>query len=723
MGRSAIIGVLLLAVALTTGVIIDQVPSSPTKQKSASIAADEANRSLVNNPVEFGNEEFPANFISGTVFLASGQPAADAKLHIVGHRLSGIDARLNTDSMGRFEFVVHFKTEALGQLRFAAETTDGSEVAFHRFAWEPEELVTKGISIKLQPIRIAEVEVVDGEGQPIGGAQVAVQFAYPNILEGSETDASGKSSVKLPMTERIETILAWKDHAGLDYKLYTLNRFERADIKAVPPEFPSEGPERLVLDGAQPMTVALVDGTDGAPIEGAEVYPWLLNKDQASEGLNFSFFTELIAQTTSQDGTTAFAWMPTWQKTPVTFWSSAKGYERPRGNYAPVKDQGVLRLAVNRLVSIRGEVVDSNDQPVEGAEISAHGKGRGMNDFQTFTRTNRDGMYELEIAPNHNYLLTAKDEHRVSAPHTGLVVSPNTPLVNRDFKLRAPTRVHGRLLNERTQDPIPNARVIVYHYGTELMDISDADIPNPDNEPWTVRPIIQHYATTDADGKFEFMLGDGSFDLRPPQQEKTEKFEISGQSELEFAVTTKVHAEVELVGLVVAKADGLPIKAARVEGVPRNFGSMYWTATADDDGKFKVLRRQEPTYVLAKNEEKTLASIVEVRDLNRTFIIQLESVGNARGRLVNKDGQSIVGQRINFSVDVPDVDNDTFSPRFGGHVVTDDNGEFRLESLVANWEYKITFPSTPEGTIPRLTKVTVKPGESLELGNLTEPAP
>jgi len=62
-------------------------------------------------------------------------------------------------------------------------------------------------------------------------------------------------------------------------------------------------------------------------------------------------------------------------------------------------------------------------------------------------------------------------------------------------------------------------------------------------------------------------------------------------------------------------------------------------------------------------------------------------------------------------------------PRFGGNVITSDNGQFHLDSLVAKWEYRLSLPSTPEGKIPRLTTVTVKPGESLELGNLTEPAP
>ncbi len=153
LGRSAMIGDFAFRVSTDYWVIIAQVPSVPAQQVSKSFSSDEVNSSPVNKSPEFGKEESPENLVSGTVFLASGEPAANSKLHIVGHQQSSIDARLTTDSMGQFEFMVHFKTEALGQLRFAAEAADGSELAFHRFSWKPEELVTKSIRIKLQPIR------------------------------------------------------------------------------------------------------------------------------------------------------------------------------------------------------------------------------------------------------------------------------------------------------------------------------------------------------------------------------------------------------------------------------------------------------------------------------------------------------------------------------------------------------------------------------------------
>ena len=106
LGRTAIIGVFLFGVALTTGVVLAQVPAVPTVRNADSVAPEVANSSSVLQPAEFGNENSPATLISGTVLLANGEPAADAKLRIVGHRRSGIDARLNIDLAGRFEFFV-----------------------------------------------------------------------------------------------------------------------------------------------------------------------------------------------------------------------------------------------------------------------------------------------------------------------------------------------------------------------------------------------------------------------------------------------------------------------------------------------------------------------------------------------------------------------------------------------------------------------------------------
>lgn len=722
LARSIAVGVALLVLTFSAGSVNAQVLSLPEKTPNT-IAVGAESDIPVQQPVEVGKAELPANRIRGTVFLANGNPAAECKLHIAGHRTSGIDAHLTTDSKGQFEFVVHHKPAVLGQLKFSAESADGSEMGFHRFGWSVESLQTEGIHLNLQPARIAEIEVVDADGRPIADAHVAIKLAYPHALHGFSTDAAGKANVRIPASERIESIVAWKDHAGLDYKTYQLNYVDRADNKAVVPEYPTDRPERLVLDGASPIAVTVVDSADHTPIEGVEVCPWLLQKNEETGALNFTDFVELISQATHETGTTTFAWIPSWQTSPVVFWSNAAGYECPRANYEPLKHQGAFQLALNRLVAIRGKVVDLNGRPVQGAEVSAHGKGRSFNEFRSITQTDDQGKYELEVAPNQNYILTASDQNRVSAPHAGLIVYPNLPLENRDFVLRVPTRVHGRLLNERTQEPIPNTRVIVYQYGTELTRIPEANIPNPHNERSSVLPIIQHVAITDAAGEFQFLLGDGRFAIRPPQGEKSEDFAIQGQDDLEFTVTTKISNLVELVGLVLCKADRQPIKAARVEGVPQNYVSNQWRATTDDRGKFEVQRRQEATYVRAMDEAGTLATIVDIGDLKRTYVFQLTPVGSAQGRLLDRDQHPIAGQRINYSIDLPSANEDEFMPRFGGNVTTNEFGEFELRSLVGTWEYRLSLPETPEGTIPRLTTVTVKPGEKVLLGDLMKPGP
>jgi len=79
--------------------------------------------------------------------------------------------------------------------------------------------------------------------------------------------------------------------------------------------------------------------------------------------------------------------------------------------------------------------------------------------------------------------------------------------------------------------------------------------------------------------------------------------------------------------------------------------------------------------------DQTLAGIVEVGEEKRTCLIQLEPVGRARGRLVNSDGRPITGQAIHFGVDVLDVQDVIFTSRFGGKVITNDNGEFELNAL------------------------------------------
>ncbi len=251
----------------------------------------------------------------------------------------------------------------------------------------------------------------------------------------------------------------------------------------------------------------------------------------------------------------------------------------------------------------------------------------------------------------------------------------------------------------------------------------EVEFPNPDNERYGVQPMAPYSAKTNEHGQFEFLLGDGEFDLRPPQQEKVEKFTITGQPDIELDVATEIQPEVELLGIVIDSETSQPVAGATVSGIPRSLRGRDWQATTGEDGKFKVRRREEATYAHAVNADRSQAAIVEIGDTKKTFVIQLEPVGEARGRLLNDAKEPVVGQKIDYGVKVPSIELNIWSYRFGGSAVTDELGRFELPALAAGWEYVVNFPPTPEGSLPQMAKVTVESGELKELGDLAIPAP
>lgn len=681
-----------------------------------------ATGAVANEPDDgLGKADAQPNRITGQVVLADGLPASHAKVHVHMPVPSGIDATITTDADGRFDFVVRMLPTVLVQLQFTATSQDEQQLAFYRLTREQSERVAEGIEIQLEPQRTVEVEVVDQQLAAVEDAQVALQLGWPNVLTGFATDESGKVSFSVPASERIESVVAWKDNLGLDYRLYSIPRDQLSDVKAVPPEFPLDRPERLMLEGARPVTVQVTD-TAGEPIEGVSLYPWLLKKPQAPEELNFSYFLAAFSQRTDAQGDTTFAWLPSWQEQGITFWPQAEGFDRIRINYDPASNEKLV-VTLNRLVPIRGQVAGADGKPAADIQIRAMGKGHSFNDFWMNTRSDAEGRYEIAVAPNQVYLLTVLDEKWVANPQTGFAVFPDKPLDNRNFQLRTPTRVHGRLLNERTQEPIPNESVTVYQYGTALQEMPEVELPNPDNERHYVQPMAPYIAKTNELGQFEFLLGDGQFDIRPPQQGQADRFSVAGQPDIEMDVTTKIQAEVELVGIVIDRETSQPIAGATVSGVPRSLVGRDWQATTGEDGKFIVRRREEETYAHAVNAERSQAAIIEIGDTKKTFVIQLDPVGVARGRLLNDAKEPVVGQKLDYGVKVPSIELNIWSYRFGGLAVTDELGNFELPALVAGWEYVVSLPPTPEGSLPQLTKVTVESGEQKELGDLAMPAP
>ena len=528
---------------------------------------------------------------------------------------------------------------------------------------------------------------------------------------------------RYPKSDRIGAIVAWKDHLGLDYRVYALPRNQRSDILAKVPEFPEESGETLRLEGAEPLRVRITDDK-GKPIPSIRNYVWLLQKDSEANQLNLSYFSEPLSESTDENGELTFNWMPAWQTKKIQIWPSSDDFVRTRGVYDPEIGDGTFEMQLDRLVPIGGKVTDADGSPVANITVAARGAGYTMDDDSGTATTDDHGNYEIHVAPEQIYLVTVKDARWAAAPQTGFAVRANEPVTNKDFVLREATRVFGTLTDESTGDPIPDQRVIVYQYGTDLNSLEGVELRNTDNSRRWVRPMLFYDQTTDQDGRFEFALGDGSFDIRPPTQSKADKFEIAGQSELEMNVTTVVRKEVELTGKVTAAAEGEPVASAMLQGVPQSFLGRDWQAKSAADGTFRVMRYKEPTYVHVKTQDNTLAAVVIVDPEQTTLDVSLHPTGSISGRLLADDTElPMPNQKINYGIDVPSDTGRTWSTRFGSSVTTDSEGRFSIDGLVGGQEYSVNLGVTEEGLYRSLPKWKVESGETLNLGDVQVPPP
>ncbi|WP_161604264.1 carboxypeptidase regulatory-like domain-containing protein [Roseiconus nitratireducens] len=631
-------------------------------------------------------------------------------------------ARTEADDAGSFVVEVAGNPIAFQQWQVVAKDPQGDQIGFFRYERSEKVTVDSEIEIRVEPAKSATVQIVDADSEPVADASVVAQFAYPHLSDELKTDAAGRVTVVAPSSERINTVVAWKDGVGLDYEVYSLGRDQQSDLKTPVPEFPVAG-ETLRLEGATPVTLKVLDDS-GAPIEGVRLYPWLLRKESANRELNLSFFTDFFSKTSDENGTTTFSWMPNWQKSMVTIWPTAEGYTRTRANYDPATDDGPLEVTLDRLVPVRGRVLDETGNPAAGITVHATGAGYGWDAGRDQTESADDGSYELHVPPEQIYMVTVVDEDWVADAVPGFAVHAGQPVEKIELRLRKPTRLTGRLTAEPSGDPIAAERVLVYQYGDDLDSIAGASLKNPENSRRYVRPTIVKATETDQDGRFEFLLGDGSYDIRPPRQEKAEEFQISGQDQLAIDVTTEIQKKVKLIGVTRHHEDNRPLPQIRLTGASQRFSGDDWQAGTDDEGAFAVERLAEPTYVHAVNADQTLGAVAVLAADQNKIEMRLEPTGRATGVVLQTDSEAPAASiKIHYGIRVPDEKNRTWSNRFGDTAVTDSNGKFVLEGLVPGWEYELNLESRPDGTIPGLGSVKVEPGEDVDMGRMRIPAP
>jgi beta-lactamase regulating signal transducer with metallopeptidase domain/protocatechuate 3,4-dioxygenase beta subunit len=366
------------------------------------------------------SQQAPPAHLTGTVLNQEGRPIAGCKVQLFVFDTLRDDwsAPVTTSAEGHFSLDVSSE-ELMGRCQGSAVravSPDGRRIGIAAIG-NPVgrsylfEAIDKSRTITLMPVCETTVEVHDGKGQPVVGAQVEALVEFLRNLPSfiaAPTDESGTTRLNIPEGVSIRDVIALKPGAGFDYFGNRLrNESVSLDFREARFRLAERLPERLkfVLDGAMSYRLQLKD-EQGEPIVGIPLSPHVLNKPGKPEDLNTGYArTTKIA--TDSHGIATFPWIP-----PVLERDSVHLLERGSGHIqftrshrqlptfqdlevavkqsnenAPAADSTVV---VKRPAFVTGRVTNTQGTPLAGVLV-----------YCQYLRvlTGKDGTYRLPVVP------------------------------------------------------------------------------------------------------------------------------------------------------------------------------------------------------------------------------------------------------------------------------------------------------------------------------------
>jgi Carboxypeptidase regulatory-like domain len=408
--------------------------------------------------------------------------------------------------------------------------------------------------------------VIDDQGKPIAGAQIALPPSRGNAL--SESGADGRFDFKAPVLGRTGTLGAqvWAFKPGLA-------------IGAVP--YNITKPHEIVLRKPEPRTVR-VEGPDGKPVAGARVEPkWIFIPEGPGSSQVPGALASSLAVSTGPDGAAAFAYLrgrDLLRTARVTAdpigEQDVRVSEEPReGSLGPIF---VIKLKKTSRVS--GRIVDQAGRGVAGqvVEIRSEGAGAGGADrFQPSpvgfkngpVRTGPDGRFQtpasLMISSTYRVVIREPGKEPIVSDPFTMTEEPMTIPPLGPGTLRTVT---GRVV-DRAGKPVGNVEVFQSGDGPKRTSVR-----------------------TDAAG--QFALG-GFKSGRVMLFARGEGFRFHGQilkqgdREINVELTRSSERPRELKKL----SDPIPLDESR--GMARRIMERWWelaVAKGDENGKLFVVQ-------------------------------------------------------------------------------------------------------------------------------------
>ena len=294
--------------------------------------------------------------------------------------------------------------------------------------------------------------VVDEEGKPVAGAELKMYYPKHNMIADAGTAitaADGRFSRLIPAdAERIDLRLSHPE--CISYQ------FER-NRPAPPVHSLRDGSALLVMKRGLSIR-GVVSGPDGKPVENALVLA--ANSYSTTPGPENEPIEDFTSPRTAKDGSFRVGGLPPgWLDVMV----SADGLA-PKIERVEVKPGAPpVEIKLEAGMAYAGRVLDPDDKPVEGANVSVsdwrHG-GRERSGANRWTKTDADGRFTLSGLPNEGSMrLGYGKRDRYLSMSTEWSAAGPAPEVLRIYPKPV---VRGRVVDAETGEPVKNFRAVAY---------------------------------------------------------------------------------------------------------------------------------------------------------------------------------------------------------------------------------------------------------------------
>jgi len=387
-------------------------------------------------------------------------------------------------------------------------------------------------------LREIPVHVVHEDGRPVADARVGVLTDDQRAFE-VRTVADGRSVLQVPRDAPLQTVWAMKPGMGVDYHHFREGNGEAHGADTwLPQDF--EGPVKFHLSGVREATVKVVDEDTNEPLAESVVVPWYLYKPGKGGEFNISGLAE-FARTTDERGIAVFDVLPADNGATIPLLIRSAHHVVHR-IYAidphAAADEVVAELV--RKVRVSGRVFAADGSPTAGASVLAAGDGYHYGYFRTAAKTGDDGKFELEVSPDEYYSLVAERDDAVSQV-LNIVVRKGEPTTGLELSLARGTRLHGQVTLAPDNVPVANFELkLRQRPAVEYRELgAEQQLPNPSESRDYIQPLLERATRTDEAGRFEFVVGPGSYYLVGPFSAAVPRFTITDEPEYEVNLVAR----------------------------------------------------------------------------------------------------------------------------------------------------------------------------------------